>query len=97
MSVVCEVDANPLPNAFSWALDGAAVLTSDHYYINGSKSVATISPRTPQDYGLLMCWATNALGKQREPCTFRIVPAGIIYISYLIMKRFIMFTTPIGS
>ncbi|KFM80595.1 hypothetical protein X975_06456, partial [Stegodyphus mimosarum] len=23
-----------------------------------------------------MCWATNSIGRQKEPCTFRIVPAG---------------------
>ncbi|XP_054708868.1 B-cell receptor CD22-like isoform X2 [Uloborus diversus] len=76
VSVSCEVDAEPKPLAFSWALEGATPLAQSHFSSEGSRSVATLSPRTPNDYGLLMCWAANAIGRQREPCTFRIVPAG---------------------
>ncbi|XP_015913628.1 CD166 antigen homolog isoform X2 [Parasteatoda tepidariorum] len=76
VSVACEVDASPSTVSFTWALDGAKILSTEQYSSNGSHSVATISPRSPKDYGLLMCWASNAVGRQREPCTFRIIPAG---------------------
>lgn len=29
-----------------------------------------------QDYGSLVCWGSNELGKQVEPCIFNILPAG---------------------
>ncbi|GIX98266.1 uncharacterized protein CDAR_16901 [Caerostris darwini] len=76
VSVACEVDAIPRNVTFAWALDGDKILSSDQYRTNGTRSVATVSPRSPQDYGLLMCWASNVVGRQREPCTFRIIPAG---------------------
>ncbi|GFQ98033.1 uncharacterized protein TNCT_378181 [Trichonephila clavata] len=76
VSVACEVDANPTDVTFAWALDGAKMLSPDQYHTNGTLSVATVSPRSPQDYGVLMCWANNVIGRQKEPCTFRIIPAG---------------------
>lgn len=34
------------------------------------------SPVSDLDYGTLLCWAKNAVGTQRTPCTFTIFPAG---------------------
>lgn len=76
VSVACEVDASPTAVTFAWALDDSKILSSDQYHTNGTRSVATISPRSPQDYGVLKCWATNTVGRQKEPCSFRIIPAG---------------------
>ena len=42
-----------------------------------SRSVVEYVPRTEMDYGSLLCWATNSIGRQREPCIFHLVPAGI--------------------
>lgn len=28
------------------------------------------------DYGSLMCWATNSIGRMTEPCIFHLIPAG---------------------
>ena len=28
------------------------------------------------DYGSLMCWATNSIGRMEEPCIFHLIPAG---------------------
>lgn len=30
----------------------------------------------PQDYGTLLCWASNEIGDQMEPCVYTITPAG---------------------
>lgn len=38
-------------------------------------SVASYTPRSELDYGLLLCWATNALGQQTEPCQYQLVQA----------------------
>lgn len=32
--------------------------------------------QTEMDYGSLMCWATNSIGRQEDPCIFHLIPAG---------------------
>lgn len=39
-------------------------------------SVATYVPKNKYGYGQLLCWATNELGEQAQPCVFNIIPAG---------------------
>ncbi|GBM35300.1 hypothetical protein AVEN_38165-1 [Araneus ventricosus] len=78
VSVTCEVDAYPNVVNFTWVLvnvDKHSSLPTAQFYSNGTKSVATVSPRAPQDYGVLQCWATNVIGQQKDPCSFRIIPA----------------------
>ncbi|KAG8181057.1 hypothetical protein JTE90_029408 [Oedothorax gibbosus] len=80
VSVTCEIDAHPNVVNFSWVLsnsDKHSPLSPAQYASNGTKSVATVSPRVPQDYGVLQCWASNAIGEQKDPCSFRIIPAGV--------------------
>ncbi|XP_054717287.1 synaptogenesis protein syg-2-like [Uloborus diversus] len=80
VSVTCAIDAFPPIVNFSWVLNNAAgssFLPIAQYSSNGTKSVATVSPRSPQDYGILQCSAQNEIGKQRDPCSFRIIPAGV--------------------
>lgn len=82
VSVTCAVDAYPAVVNFSWVLsnsDKDTPLPLNQYSSNGTKSVATVSPRVPQDYGVLKCWASNAIGNQKDPCTFRIIPAGNLH------------------
>ncbi|XP_069178534.1 uncharacterized protein [Procambarus clarkii] len=34
------------------------------------------TPHTELDYGTLLCWGSNAVGRQRQPCVFHVFPAG---------------------
>ena len=42
----------------------------------GQRSDLRYSPVSELDYGTLLCWATNAVGTQKVPCTFTVFPAG---------------------
>ena len=41
-----------------------------------SRSALTYSPSSQQDYGTILCFANNQVGRQREPCQFHVIPAG---------------------
>ncbi|XP_042222543.1 nephrin-like isoform X2 [Homarus americanus] len=77
--VSCEVDAHPKHVSFAWVFNNSAEATDipeAHITDNLTLSMLTYTPITKLDYGFLFCWATNSVGKQREPCRFRIFPAG---------------------
>ncbi|XP_076044776.1 neural cell adhesion molecule 1-like [Oratosquilla oratoria] len=77
--VRCHVEALPKEVSFAWSLNVSGHMTdiSDHSIKNeGLISTVLYTPSTPTSYGTLLCWATNAVGQQREPCEIRIVPAG---------------------
>ncbi|XP_040077954.1 hemicentin-1 [Ixodes scapularis] len=46
------------------------------YKKGATRSVATFVARSEADYGTLRCEARNAVGPQRWPCQFSVVPAG---------------------
>lgn len=51
-------------------------LPPENVIVDGSISVATYVPLSEMDYGTLMCWGRNELGRQRRPCVFHVIPAG---------------------
>ncbi|KAL1437212.1 hypothetical protein MTO96_049194 [Rhipicephalus appendiculatus] len=77
LQVSCDVDGHPSAVSFQWAFNGSLrrheILT---FVSEGSRSVASYVPRDRSDYGTLLCWATNKIGRQKEPCRFQIVPIG---------------------
>lgn len=42
----------------------------------GTKSIAHYTPQNMLGYGSLLCWASNVIGKAKEPCVYKIVPVG---------------------
>ncbi|KAK4291542.1 hypothetical protein Pmani_035639, partial [Petrolisthes manimaculis] len=43
----------------------------------GGWSMVTYTPQTHHDFGSLLCWARNEVDRQRKPCVFHVVPAGV--------------------
>ena len=43
---------------------------------HGNFSVLSYSAQSELDYGSVLCWAENELGKQERPCVFHLMPAG---------------------
>ncbi|XP_044744983.1 nephrin-like [Coccinella septempunctata] len=79
--ILCEVESHPPPNTFKWSFNNSAenidILPSRKLSsINRFISIVTYKPIYELDYGTILCWASNAAGKQSEPCVFHIVPAG---------------------
>ncbi|GBL85764.1 Nephrin [Araneus ventricosus] len=75
--VTCEVEADPREVSFHWQFNNTAESLEVVTFVNdGTMSTATYIPRTEFDYGTLLCWGTNIVGSQVEPCIYTIVPAG---------------------
>jgi hypothetical protein len=54
----------------------AILLSRSDFSSKGSRSLLKYSPKSEMDYGVVACWASNAVGNQKEPCLFHVVPAG---------------------
>ncbi|XP_075549175.1 protein turtle homolog B-like isoform X2 [Dermacentor variabilis] len=81
VSVRCELDADPAETTFRWVFNSSASgrrrdLAPQDASSSGSRSTLAFSVRSDDDYGTLLCWGTNSVGIQRDPCAFSIVPAG---------------------
>ncbi len=80
--ISCEVVANPIGSVnFEWRFNtsGGEIVDMPHdrFRSTTTKSVVEYTPRTELDYGSLLCWAKNSIGKMMEPCVFHLIPAGI--------------------
>lgn len=79
--VSCEVEAFPANVNFTWKFNGSS---SDgealplHYVVHsqGTSSFLNYSVQVEKDFGTLLCWASNAVGVQDEPCIVHVIPAG---------------------
>ncbi|XP_042900011.1 synaptogenesis protein syg-2 isoform X2 [Parasteatoda tepidariorum] len=77
VNVTCEVEADPPDVNFRWALNNTLeVVNLQKWWSEGSRSVLSYTPKTLAGYGLLLCWGSNGIGGQREPCVAKIIPAG---------------------
>jgi len=79
--VSCDVLANPSVDLdFEWVFNSSSErldLQENLVEVKGTRSLAHHMPQTELDYGSLMCWARNSIGRQEEPCVFHLIPAGV--------------------
>ncbi|XP_022238176.1 neural cell adhesion molecule 2-like isoform X2 [Limulus polyphemus] len=77
LHVVCQVDAEPPDVSFRWSFNNTyETLDIVDFESHLTRSRATFTPRNEQDYGTLLCWASNEIGSQKFPCVFNITPVG---------------------
>lgn len=100
LRILCQVDADPNHVKFSWQFNNSAgeslkVFTDLYRTVNKTKSELTYKPLSDLDYGTLICWADNSIGRQLEPCVFHLVPAGEYFIIKSKLKSLII-VPPIG-
>ena len=78
VEILCQVDANPdSALSFHWVFNTSQEMIDiqqDQMRLNGSSSTVEFIPRTEMDYGHLLCWAENEVGRQVRPCVFQLVP-----------------------
>ncbi|KAA0195760.1 hypothetical protein HAZT_HAZT011755 [Hyalella azteca] len=89
VNIPCHLESHPLPHTFTWTFNnsGESVkIPQDHVTVSGAHSTVSYTPMTELDYGTLLCWGSNAVGKQRKPCVYHVFPAGMIYIRYISNK-----------
>ncbi|XP_037776964.1 nephrin-like [Penaeus monodon] len=79
INVTCSVEAHPEPKSFRWAFNTSSEMvdipSSRIWVVGKGRSQASYTPRTHLDYGSLLCWANNDVGRQQQPCIFHIIHA----------------------
>lgn len=93
-TVRCSVDAHPGPSTggeltFRWMFNSSLEVmevANGSITTSGWQSNVTHRVQSEQDYGTLLCWARNSVGEQRDPCVFRIQPAGMSCSCFIIQR-----------
>lgn len=74
------MDALPESLKFYWTHTNTvgenADLASDIYSSQGSRSSLRYHIRSDEDFGTILCWASNSIGNAERPCVYQLVPAG---------------------
>nr|XP_045597283.1 nephrin-like [Procambarus clarkii] len=79
VSVTCRLDAVPPVVHFFWRFNSSGDvvdIAENHVATQGLQSSLSYVARTELDYGTLLCWGSNALGRQRKPCAYKVIAAG---------------------
>ena len=77
VDIMCEVMAHPHNDlTYHWMLN-TTYETIDIQQSDIIGSHVSYVPRTSHDYGSLLCWADNHVGRQAEPCVFQLLPVTI--------------------
>ncbi|XP_075166853.1 sidestep VIII isoform X3 [Haematobia irritans] len=78
--IACEIEANPAEANYVWKFNATLGETIDIpaslIAVDRGRSIAHYTPMTENDYGTLLCWASNEIGDQTEPCVYTVTPAG---------------------
>ena len=78
-NITCSVEAEPKNTSFEWQFNssgGIIEIDNDRYTVNDTWSILPYTPASPGDYGLLLCFAKNEIGRQERPCVINVTAAG---------------------
>ncbi|CAL1291261.1 unnamed protein product [Larinioides sclopetarius] len=77
LNITCELEADPTDVKFHWALNNTVESMDVKNFISeGTSSTVFYTPRNMLGYGALLCWGSNDIGRQKDPCVYRVVPVG---------------------
>ncbi|KAL3230368.1 hypothetical protein MRX96_023420 [Rhipicephalus microplus] len=80
--IQCSVRAEPANVTFQWSLNTSSGPRRELAWASASgneglaSSLLLYAPENESDYGIISCWARNAVGPASEPCLFEILPSG---------------------
>lgn len=81
VKIRCEVEADPNEVDFVWEFNNSGenfeLAPAKFDGNNGTTSEFVYTPMSERDYGALTCWGRNAIGKQKTPCVYQVIPAGM--------------------
>ncbi|KAK0081702.1 hypothetical protein PV325_011682 [Microctonus aethiopoides] len=79
VKIRCEVEADPNEVDFVWEFNNSGenfeLAPAKFDGNNGTTSEFVYTPMSERDYGALTCWGRNAIGKQKTPCVYQVIPA----------------------
>ena len=71
----CQVDSKPKSQTFRWLFNSSET----RFEIPSAESVMSFGnykATSGDEHGQVLCWASNDLGEQANPCVFHVVPLG---------------------
>ena len=87
----CEVTARPENVTFSWEMElgeeeeeERVMVATSQFTQHSTRSVLTFTPRTPGDFGRVVCTGSNTVGAGK-PCVFNIAKKVILISSVFIV------------
>jgi len=90
----CSVDSSPIAFRFEWEFHGTGesvdVVPDGRVVSQGDLSRFFYTPSLDAEFGTFLCWASNDIGRQVQPCVFHVVPAGmLLYLCYTLTRTHI--------
>ena len=73
IDLICEVDSKPKSSTYRWLFNSSQT----RFEIPSGESKMSFNnyrPSSDQESGQVLCWASNDLGEQSDPCIFHVVP-----------------------
>lgn len=59
-----------------WAFNTSTKIVDTTWFKGHTGQEVSYTPRSDLDFGSLLCWASNEVGKQNEPCVIHVINAG---------------------
>lgn len=75
--IVCDLEANPGNLQFFWSFNSTSEnVTQNQVSSDGTRSTLSYTPNDDMVYGTLLCWGSNEIGVQKQPCVYHLNAAG---------------------
>ena len=75
IDLVCTVDSKPQATTYRWLFNSSET-TFEIPSAESTMFFTNYKSSTEEGHGQVLCWASNSLGEQSNPCIFRVVPLG---------------------
>lgn len=76
----CAVESNPTAFQFEWEYHGTSdslgIVSLGKTVSLGDLSRFFYTPQSELEFGTFLCWGSNTIGRQVQPCIFHVVAAG---------------------